>query len=66
MIKDIRIYGYENGVLKKLYGKFHKSASLDEAHKKIKFCRIKKIEHYKQYVIVEYTAMYTSHIIEIL
>lgn len=67
--KDIRIYIYEAGVLKKpWYKKMHRQTSFDNAKNMIKIMCNKNPNIFKdkQFVITEYTDIYTSKIIGII
>lgn len=74
MARDLRIYKYENGNLKKIGSnkstKFkilqHYFTNIQEIKEHIEWCRIKGFYYESQIVIVEYFDSYKSRIIEII
>ena len=67
-IKDIRLYTYESGILKKsdIRKKFHNFNSIEEAEKFITVRKQTKWYKDSQFVIIEYFDKYNSKIKKII
>lgn len=64
MARDIRLYHYDNGTLKKMSPKkLHHYTSISECMMMIGKMKKQKFGGMYQYVIVEYTGTYSSEII---
>lgn len=65
-MKDIRIYYYEAGTLKKRWPINKSYPSLEEGLLAIKRMKSKGFDANRQFVLVEYTGKYKSQIIEVI